>query len=108
MWKKRKVEIDVEVDVDGDEDMGVGVFELLVVNYFVNGVVSLVFVVGKGDFEIVFQEGNSFSDSDLDSEDDNGKVEILVYVKKMLKKKNRELILDDVYNRYIFNDEDML
>lgn len=88
--------------------MGEDVLKLLVSNGLVDVYIYLVFLVGKGDFEIVFQERDSFSDSDFESEDDNGKVEILVYVKKMLKRKDREGILDDVYNRYIFNDVDVL
>lgn len=107
MRKKRKAETDAEVDADGDEDMGVGASELPAANHSANGAASLAPAVGKGDFEIAPQEGNSSSDSDSDSEDDNGKAEILAYAKKMLKKKNRESILDDAYNRYTFNDEDM-
>ncbi|KAM7479315.1 hypothetical protein LguiA_027528 [Lonicera macranthoides] len=62
------------------------------------------------DFEIVPAPAtDSSSDSSLDEldEDDIGtKAEILAYAKKMLRKKQREQILDDVaYNKYMFHDE---
>jgi AdoMet-dependent rRNA methyltransferase SPB1 len=55
-------------------------------------------------------EGDSSSSSD-DSDDDDedlddvSKAEVLAYAKKMLRKKQREQILDDAYNKYMFDDE---
>eukprot|EP00268_Persea_americana_P012124 TRINITY_DN1508_c0_g1_i2.p1 TRINITY_DN1508_c0_g1~~TRINITY_DN1508_c0_g1_i2.p1 ORF type:complete len:850 (-),score=220.80 TRINITY_DN1508_c0_g1_i2:304-2853(-) len=62
------------------------------------------------DFEIVPADATDTSDesssSDEESEIDNGaKAEILAYAKKMLRKKQREQILDDAYNKYMFDDE---
>ncbi|XP_077220262.1 ftsJ-like methyltransferase family protein [Tasmannia lanceolata] len=62
------------------------------------------------DFEIVPAEATDTSDDDsLSSDeseiDDNAKAEILAYAKKMLRKKQREQILDDAYNKYMFDDE---
>lgn len=69
----------------------------------------------KDDFEIVPQElpksANSDSDSDSSSDEDDDdlnddtKAEVLAYAKKMLRKKQREQILDDAYGRYMFDDE---
>lgn len=98
---KRKAE-EAEIDVDGDVDMG-GV-DVPVTS---NGTGTATPSVKKDDFEIAPLEGGSSSDSDSESEDDNGKAEILAYAKKMLKKKSREGILDDAYNRYTFNDDDL-
>ncbi|KAI0504841.1 hypothetical protein KFK09_015794 [Dendrobium nobile] len=63
------------------------------------------------DFEIVPEESMDTSDdsssSDEESEeeeDDDTKAEILAYAKKMLRKKQREQILDDAYNKYMFDD----
>lgn len=62
------------------------------------------------DFEIVPEERMDTSDdssSDEESEeeeDDDTKAEILAYAKKMLRKKQREQILDDAYNKYMFDD----
>jgi AdoMet-dependent rRNA methyltransferase SPB1 len=68
----------------------------------------------QDDFEIVpaepvRTEGDSSSSSD-DSDDeedldDVSKAEVLAYAKKMLRKKQREQILDDAYNKYMFDDE---
>ncbi|KAJ1688315.1 hypothetical protein LUZ63_019705 [Rhynchospora breviuscula] len=70
----------------------------------------------KDDFEIVPQEPpksaqESDSDSDSDSSiddddlDDDTKAEVLAYAKKMLRKKQRDQILDDAYNKYMFDDQ---
>ncbi|KAL2609813.1 hypothetical protein R1flu_028386 [Riccia fluitans] len=67
----------------------------------------------KGDedeFEVVPMEasGSSDSSSDDDSDlDDNAKAETLAYAKKMLTKKNRDTILDNAYNRYMFDDDNL-
>uniref|UniRef100_A0ACD5TZG5 Uncharacterized protein n=1 Tax=Avena sativa TaxID=4498 RepID=A0ACD5TZG5_AVESA len=59
--------------------------------------------------EPVRTEDDSDSSSD-ESEpeedlDDDQKAEVLAYAQKMLRKKQREQILDDAYNRYMFDDE---
>lgn len=65
----------------------------------------------EDDFEIVPAErmetsDDSSSSSDESEEmDDDSKAEILAYAKKMLRKKQREQILDDAYNKYMFDDE---
>ncbi|RLM97748.1 putative rRNA methyltransferase [Panicum miliaceum] len=69
----------------------------------------------QGDFEIVpaepvrnEEDSSSSSDESDESEDDLDdykKVEVLAYAKKMLRKKQREQILDDAYNKYMFDDE---
>ncbi|KAK7257950.1 hypothetical protein RIF29_32300 [Crotalaria pallida] len=63
----------------------------------------------KDDFEIVPAPGTDSSDdssSDESEEDDiETKAEILACARKMLRKKQRELILDDAYNKYMFDDE---
>ncbi|XP_010526611.1 PREDICTED: putative rRNA methyltransferase [Tarenaya hassleriana] len=60
-------------------------------------------------FEIVptpATDSSSDSSSDeSDEEDVNSKAEILAYAKKMLRKKQREQMLDDAYNKYMFDDE---
>ncbi|KAF3775539.1 AdoMet-dependent rRNA methyltransferase [Nymphaea thermarum] len=66
-------------------------------------------VVQEDDFEIVPAERSDSSD-DSSSDDESGydtdsKAEILAYAKKMLRKKQREQILDDAYGRYMFDDE---
>lgn len=62
------------------------------------------------DFEIVPAPATDSSDdsSSDESEDDNDvdtKAEILACAKKMLRKKQREQMLDDAYNKYMFDDE---
>ncbi|GMY10001.1 adomet-dependent rrna methyltransferase spb1 [Fagus crenata] len=61
------------------------------------------------DFEIVPAPAtDSSDDSSSDSSDDEDvykKAEILACAKKMLRKKHREQILDDAYNKYMFDDE---
>ncbi|CAL5096285.1 unnamed protein product [Urochloa decumbens] len=66
----------------------------------------------QDDFEIVpaepvRNEDDSSSSSDESEEDldDYRKAEVLAYAKKMLRKKQREQILDDAYNKYMFDDE---
>uniref|UniRef100_A0A0D9WJV3 Putative rRNA methyltransferase n=1 Tax=Leersia perrieri TaxID=77586 RepID=A0A0D9WJV3_9ORYZ len=69
----------------------------------------------QDDFEIVpaepvQKEDDSSSSSDESDDpdedlDDGTKAEILAYAKKMLRKKQREQILDDAYNKYMFDDE---
>lgn len=61
----------------------------------------------KDDFEIVpAPETDTSDDSSSDeSEDDvETKAEILAMAKKMLRKKTRETMLDDAYNKYMFHD----
>ncbi|CAA3027595.1 rRNA methyltransferase [Olea europaea subsp. europaea] len=60
------------------------------------------------DFEIVPAPHTDSSDSssdDSDEDDIGSKAEILACAKKMLTKKQREQILDDAYNKYMFHDE---
>lgn len=62
----------------------------------------------KDDFEIVPAPATDSSDdssSDESDEDVESKAEILAYAKKMLRKKQRETMLDDAYNKYMFHDE---
>uniref|UniRef100_A0A1J3DHF9 Putative rRNA methyltransferase n=1 Tax=Noccaea caerulescens TaxID=107243 RepID=A0A1J3DHF9_NOCCA len=59
----------------------------------------------EDDFEIVPAPATD-SDSDSSSDDDiHTKAEILACGKKMLRKKQREEMLDDAYNKYMFQDE---
>jgi len=69
-----------------------------------------------GDFEVVPQErvrgsdDSSSSDSeleDVDDLDDDARAEILAYGKKMLRRKDKESIIDASYNRYVFHDQDL-
>ncbi|GAV58254.1 FtsJ domain-containing protein/Spb1_C domain-containing protein/DUF3381 domain-containing protein [Cephalotus follicularis] len=66
----------------------------------------------EDDFEIVPAPATDSSDdssSDESVDEDIGtKAEILACAKKMLRKKQREQILDDAYNRYMFDDTDPL
>ncbi|KAG9440181.1 hypothetical protein H6P81_020346 [Aristolochia fimbriata] len=60
------------------------------------------------DFEIVpaiATDSSDDSSSDESEVDDDTKAEILAYAKKMLRKKQREQIIDDAYNKYMFDDE---
>uniref|UniRef100_A0A7N0SZQ7 rRNA methyltransferase n=1 Tax=Kalanchoe fedtschenkoi TaxID=63787 RepID=A0A7N0SZQ7_KALFE len=60
------------------------------------------------DFEIVpapETDSSDSSDSDESEMDDNTKAEILAYGKKMLRKKQREQMMDDAYNKYMFHDD---
>ncbi|CAJ1933542.1 unnamed protein product [Sphenostylis stenocarpa] len=60
------------------------------------------------DFEVVPVPATDSSDdssSDESEEDIETKAEILAYAKKMMRKKQRERILDDAYNKYMFDDE---
>lgn len=63
----------------------------------------------ENDFEIVPAPATDSSDdsSSDESEDDDvdSKAEILACAKKMLRKKRREQMLDDSYNKYMFDDE---
>lgn len=92
---------------DEDEDMG-GVSGIISSNGFLNGTLHSAKEVEKDDFEVVPREGSGSSDSDTseasDEDSDHGKAEILAYAKKMLRKKSREAIIDESYNRYTFND----
>ncbi|KAL0422775.1 UNVERIFIED_CONTAM: AdoMet-dependent rRNA methyltransferase spb1 [Sesamum latifolium] len=60
-------------------------------------------------FEIVPAPATDSSDSsssdDSDEDDIGTKAEILACAKKMLTKKQREEMLDDAYNKYMFHDE---
>ncbi|ESQ54731.1 hypothetical protein EUTSA_v10024417mg [Eutrema salsugineum] len=61
----------------------------------------------EDDFEIVPAPATD-SDSDSSSDDDvHTKAEILACAKKMLRKKQREQMLDDAYNKYMFQDESL-
>lgn len=64
---------------------------------------------GRDDFEIVPAPATDSSDEsssdDSEDEDIDAKAEILACAKKMLRKKQREEILDDAYNKYMFDDE---
>lgn len=64
------------------------------------------------DFEIVPAIAtDSSDDSSSDDSDDDGvetKAEILACAKKMLRKKQREQMLDDAYNKYMFHDDEGL
>ena len=62
----------------------------------------------EADFEIVPAPQTDSSDDSSSDESDmdvNTKAEILACAKKMLRKKPREQILDDAYNKYMFDDE---
>ena len=63
----------------------------------------------KEDFEIVAAPSTDSSDDsssdESDDEDIDTKAEILACAKKMLRKKERERLLDDAYNKYMFHDE---
>lgn len=69
----------------------------------------------QDDFEIVPAEpvrneedstsSSDESDESLDDLDDYRKAEVLAYAKKMLRKKQREQVLDDAYNKHMFDDE---
>lgn len=60
------------------------------------------------DFEIVpappTDSSDSSSSDDSDEDEIETKAEILAYAKKMLRKKQREEIFDDAYNKYMFHD----
>ncbi|CAH2077950.1 unnamed protein product [Thlaspi arvense] len=59
----------------------------------------------EDDFEVVPAPATD-SDSDSSSDDDvHTKAEILACAKKMLRKKQREEMLDDAYNKNMFHDE---
>lgn len=59
------------------------------------------------DFEIVPAPATDSSDSSSDESDDDidTKAEILATAKMMLRKRPREEMIDDAYNRYMFHDE---
>jgi AdoMet-dependent rRNA methyltransferase SPB1 len=66
----------------------------------------------QDDFEIVpaepvqnEEDSSSSSDESEEDLDDYRKAEVLAYAKKMLRKKQREQILDDAYNKHMFDDE---
>ncbi|KAI6701192.1 hypothetical protein NL676_015516 [Syzygium grande] len=64
---------------------------------------------GRDDFEIVpapaTDSSDESSDDDSEDEDIDTKAEILACAKKMVRKKQREQILDDAYSKYMFDDE---
>lgn len=81
-----------------------------------NAVLLLLIAAGPGptskggaDFEVV-PAPDSGSDSGTDSEDefnmldDHGRAEVLAIAKKMLRRKDKESIVDAAYNRYAFHD----
>lgn len=59
------------------------------------------------DFEVVPAPPTDSSDSSSsdESDEDETKAQILAYAKKMLSKKQREEMLDDAYNKYMFHDD---
>lgn len=60
------------------------------------------------DFEVVPAPASDSSDSSSDESDDDDvetKAEILACAKKMLTKKQREEMIDDAYNKYMFHDD---
>lgn len=59
---------------------------------------------GEG-FEVVSAPETDSSSSDESDIDDDTKAHILGVAKKMLRKKMRNNILDDAYNKYMFDDE---
>lgn len=67
----------------------------------------------QDDFEIVPAPATDSSDSSSDESDDSSellvdtKAEILASAKKMLRKKQREQILDDAYNKYMDDDVEL-
>jgi len=75
--------------------------------------------VGADDFEIVAAEDDAPSasetdddekfdyDSEVDELSDDTRARILAIGKKMIRKKDREELIDDAYNRYAFDDEDV-
>ncbi|KAJ0867031.1 putative 27S pre-rRNA (guanosine(2922)-2'-O)-methyltransferase [Helianthus annuus] len=61
------------------------------------------------DFEVVPAPETDSSDDSSSSDDDvETKAEILACAKKMLRKKQREQMLDDAYNKYMFHDDEGL
>jgi len=56
------------------------------------------------DFEIVPAPATD-SSSDESEDDVEEKAEILAYAQKMLRKKQREYMLNDAYNKYMFDDQ---
>ncbi|XP_051145192.1 adoMet-dependent rRNA methyltransferase spb1 [Andrographis paniculata] len=65
--------------------------------------------VAEDDFEVVPAPATDSSDDsssdDSDDDDIETKAEILACAKRMLTKKQREEMLDDAYNKYMFHDE---
>lgn len=63
----------------------------------------------KEDFEVVpappTDSSDSSSSDESDEDDIETKAQILAYAKKMLSKKQREEMLDDAYNKYMFHDD---
>lgn len=62
----------------------------------------------EDDFEIVpapVTDSSDDSSDESEDEDVDTKAEILACAKKMLKKKQREQMLDDAYNKYMFDEE---
>lgn len=57
------------------------------------------------DFEIVPAPVTDSDSDDSEVEDIQVKAELLAYAKKLIRKKTREQILDDAYNKYMFDDE---
>ncbi|KAM6551827.1 hypothetical protein CsatB_001635 [Cannabis sativa] len=62
----------------------------------------------NNDFEIVPIAPTTVFDSDDDNDDVDSKAEILSCGKNMLKKKQRDVILDDAYKYMMFGDEESL
>jgi len=74
---------------------------------------------GEDDFEVVAAERDASSGSDSDESDgygydsevdelsDDTRARILALGKKMIRKKDREELIEDGYNRYAFDDDDV-
>ena len=74
---------------------------------------------GDDDFEVVAAERDASSGSDSDESDgygydsevdelsDDTRARILALGKKMIRKKDREELIEDGYNRYAFDDDDL-
>lgn len=88
-----------EDDVEEDEDVGKKMYNTGVGGNKDDG----------GDFVVVPEEVDRDSDSsDLTSGDEDydsdSRAETIAYAQRMLRKKQREEIIDDAYNRYMFDD----
>ncbi|KAK9814670.1 hypothetical protein WJX72_009544 [[Myrmecia] bisecta] len=66
----------------------------------------------SGGFEVVPQDASASEDSDddgsdpeFDALDERGKAEVLALAKKMLRRKDKQEILDAAYNRYASHDD---
>jgi hypothetical protein len=63
---------------------------------------------GSGSEDPWASDASEAGDSDLEefeSLDDQGRAEVLALAKRMLRRKDKETVMDAAYNRYAFNDE---